>query len=156
MNNIAGYQKLVDEEERRRAHECAPPRPRSPSPSSRSTSLAAPGAVGAAAGAKRPSKALRQVSEVTTSIDPGFPPVAHTPGEWTGNANHLGRYTLENLHTVNCYGGGGGSGLWGGRWGGGGGWWVGGRLKRDGGERREPVVLSSPRRGDHDRVRLSR
>ena len=67
------------------------------------TSLAAPGAAGAAAGGQVPFKGTLAGVETTTSIDPGFPPVAHILGEWTGNANHLGRYTLENLHTVNCY-----------------------------------------------------
>ena len=27
--------------------------------------------------------------------------MAHILGEWTGNASHLGRYTVENPHTVN-------------------------------------------------------
>jgi hypothetical protein len=65
------------------------------------TTVAAPGAAGAAAGGQVPFKGSLAGVETTTSVDPGFPPVAHILGEWTGNANHLGRYTLENPHTVN-------------------------------------------------------
>jgi hypothetical protein len=69
------------------------------------TSLAAPLAAGAAPGHEVPFKGSLAGVETTTSVDPGLPPVvppvAHILGEWTGNANHLGRYTLENPHTVN-------------------------------------------------------
>ncbi len=65
------------------------------------TSLAAPVAAGAAAGHEVPFKGSLEGVETTTSVDPGPPPVAHILGEWTGNASHLGRYTLENPHTVN-------------------------------------------------------
>jgi hypothetical protein len=64
------------------------------------TSLAAPMAAGAAAGHDVPFNGSLGGVETTTSVDPGPPRVAHILGEWTGNASHLGRYTLENPHTV--------------------------------------------------------
>ena len=65
------------------------------------TSLAGPLAAGAAPGHEVPFKGSLEGVETTTSVDPGPPPMAHILGEWTGNASHLGRYTVENPHTVN-------------------------------------------------------
>jgi hypothetical protein len=65
------------------------------------TSLATPLTAGATAGHEVPFKGSLEGVETTTSVVPGPPPVAHILGEWTGNATHLGRFTVENPHTVN-------------------------------------------------------
>lgn len=75
-------------------------------PSSVSATLGEPSAAGGAQGAPALSHAAQSVPfkgrfEGTQTVTPLEPPLASVEGEATGNATHLGRFTVEFPHTVN-------------------------------------------------------